>query len=158
ESSEVRAKDAGVEDAPDSAPDAGPSCAPTDAIAFDAQPPGTFGGGSGAQCSRDIDCTHGSFCFVVEEKCSSPKTLDGPGTGGHLADGSACAPAPAFPSSCDSMSLAWSNPSDVSKSDGSLAESDCSIVSDGHGKLLVAWANNRSGSRQQFNGLAISTD
>jgi hypothetical protein len=66
--------------------------------------------------------------------------------------------APAFPTTCDALALSWSAPVDVSQNAGSLAESDCALLADGKGKILVAWANNTKGARQQFNGLSISGD
>ena len=154
------APDNGVADvAADAAADASleASCAPLSAIDFDAGTPGTFSGKAGAACKRDIDCLDGTFCVVVFETCAKSTMILGPGKGGRANGGGACRPQPAFPADCDPLALDWSDPVDISQNASSLAESDSTVLTDGHGKVLVAWANNTTVDRQ-FNGLSLSED
>jgi hypothetical protein len=113
-------------------------------------------GAVGAACSRDDACKD-NFCVVVEGTCAASSMIMGPGKGGHHADGSACVSAPAFPTTCDALALEWSEPIDVSKNAGSLAECDAAIALDASGNILVAWANNTK-PNTQHNGLAVSKD
>jgi hypothetical protein len=136
-------------------PDAGLPCAPTVEVPFDGGPAPTQGA-AGAACTRDDGCKDG-FCVVVEETCAASSMIMGPGKGGHHAGGAACVSAPAFPMTCDALSLDWSEPVDVSKNASSVAECDAALVRATNGDVLVAWANNAKPNSQQ-NGLAVSKD
>jgi len=136
--------------------DASKSCALADA-AFDAGSPGTHAAPAGAACRRDIDCAVGTFCVVVNGTCAPASLIEGPGSGGHSHDGGACVSGESF-GSCDPTSLAWTDAVDLSTSAGSLAECDSTLVTDGHGKVVVAWTNNTVGGNLQTNGLAFSTN
>jgi hypothetical protein len=149
------ASDAG--DDADAMPEAGPACGPLVTVPFAPAMAGTFDGKPGAACTRDIDCDEGTFCVVVYGTCAQPSMLMGPGKGGHLPDGGACVPAPAFPTTCDPGALEWSDPADVSKHPGSLAESDAALLAGAEGSVLVSWANNAT-TGDQTNGLAVSTN
>jgi hypothetical protein len=138
-------------------PDAAESCGPLAVTPFSPTTPGTFSGKAGAPCTRDIDCVDGTFCVVVYGTCAAAGMIQGPGKGGHAAGGAACHAAPAFPTTCDPLALAWSEPMDVSKNKGALGESDTALASNGKGTVLVAWANNASNGNQN-NGLAVSSD
>jgi hypothetical protein len=147
--------DAGALDATADAPNN--DCEPLTAIAFDAGTPATFSGEAGAPCKRDIDCAKGTFCVVVYETCAPSDLIEGPGRGGTSADGAACAASPAFAADCDSLSLTWSSPQDISRSAASLAESDVALAANGLGTLVAAWVNNTTPT-DQFDGNASAPE
>jgi hypothetical protein len=136
-----------------SSADAG--CGPLEVVAFDGGPAPTQGA-DGTACTRDDGCKDG-FCVVVEGTCAAAAMVEGAGKGGHAKNGSACVPAPAFPTTCDALALEWSAPVDVSKNAGSVAECDTSVTRSANGDVLVAWANNNKPNTQR-NGLAVSKD